>query len=487
MLNNLSTPHEYPGKLFVVEGIDGSGKTTQLALLAKWLSAAGLRVFVTEWNSSALVKAATKMGKKKNALTPTTFSLLHATDFADRLLYHIVPPLKAGMIVLADRYAYTAFARDVARGVDRRWVRDLYSFAVRPDLALYFRVPIDVSLDRLMARRVKLKFYEAGMDMGWSVNAQESFRMFQGKVLEEYDRLVDEFGLSVIDASLAITDQQQMVRNLVSRQLEKPTLEVGESVASRMRNRWQRADLRAHNGHIQPGRYYGHGLPYSPIEHYPGKIIAIEGTDGVGRSTQIRLLREWLEVQGYGVVETGWTRSALMQPTIELAKSSNTLNKLTFVLLYATDFADRLEKEIIPALKAGFVVLSDRYIFSALARAGVRGVDRAWLRSLYGFAIAPHLVFYLKIDVDTLIRRVLSARGMDFWESGMDLKGGDDIYDSFRSYQNKLLREYASMADEFGFRVLDARRPVDVLQEDLRRQVQAFLSSSDISDRRQAT
>jgi dTMP kinase len=136
------------------------------------------------------------------------------------------------------------------------------------------------------------------------------------------------------------------------------------------------------NGHIQAGRYYGHGLPYVPIDQYPGKIIAIEGTDGVGRSTQIRLLREWLEVQGYGVVETGWTRSALMQPTIELAKASNTLNKLTFVLLYATDFADRLEKEIIPALKAGFVVLSDRYIFSALARAGVRGVERAWLRSL---------------------------------------------------------------------------------------------------------
>ena len=224
MLNNLTNPHEYPGKLFVVEGIDGSGKTTQLALLAKWLSAEGHRVFVTEWNSSALVKAATKTGKKKNALTPMTFSLLHATDFADRLLYKIIPPLKAGMIVLADRYAFTAFARDVSRGVDRRWVRDLYSFAVRPDLAMYFRVPIDVSLDRLMARRVKMKFYEAGMDMGWSQNAAESFRIFQGKVLDEYDRLVDEFGLSVVDASLAITDQQQMVRNLVSHQLERPTL-----------------------------------------------------------------------------------------------------------------------------------------------------------------------------------------------------------------------------------------------------------------------
>jgi dTMP kinase len=203
-----------------VEGIDGSGKTTQLALLAKWLKNAGHPVFQTEWNSSALVKAATKTGKKKNALTPMTFSLLHATDFADRLLYNIIPPLKAGMIVLADRYTYTAFARDTARGVDRRWVRELYSFAVKPDLAVYFRVPIDVSLDRLMARRVKLKFYEAGMDMGWSAQPLESFRIFQGKVLDEYDRLVDEFGLSVVNAVGSITDQQRVFRRLVSQHLE---------------------------------------------------------------------------------------------------------------------------------------------------------------------------------------------------------------------------------------------------------------------------
>ncbi|HEY3886193.1 MAG TPA: hypothetical protein VGL62_13335, partial [Vicinamibacterales bacterium] len=176
------------------------------------------------------------------------------------------------------------------------------------------------------------------------------------------------------------------------------------------------------NGGGKPGAYYSYGIPYLSIADYPGKLIAIEGTDGVGRSTQIRLLREWLEVQGYGVIETGWTRSELMQPTINVAKASNTLNKLTFVLLYATDFADRLEKVIIPALRAGFIVLSDRYIFTALARAGVRGVDRVWLRDLYGFAIAPHLVFYLKIDERTLIRRVLQSRGMDYWESGMDLK-----------------------------------------------------------------
>jgi dTMP kinase len=191
-------------------------------------------VFVTEWNSSALVKAATKTGKKKNALTPMTFSLLHATDFADRLLYSIIPPLKAGMIVLADRYAYTAFARDTTRGVDPRWVRELYSFAVRPDLAVYFRVPIEVSVDRLLARRVKLKFYEAGMDMGWSTSPVESFRMFQGRVLEEYDRLVKEFGLDVIDASGSITEQQRAFRKLVTKHLagaaEEAEAETAETV-----------------------------------------------------------------------------------------------------------------------------------------------------------------------------------------------------------------------------------------------------------------
>lgn len=220
MLSNLTTPHTYPGRLFVVEGIDGSGKTTQLGLLAKWLAAGGHRVFVTDWNSSALVKAATKAGKKKATLTPMTFSLLHATDFADRLLYNIIPPLKAGMIVLADRYTYTAFARDAARGVDPRWVRELYSFAVRPDLAVYFRVPIEVSLDRLLARRVKLKFYEAGMDLGLSPSLVESFRLFQGRVLEEYDRIVDEFGLKMVDASGSITSQQREFRRLVADYLE---------------------------------------------------------------------------------------------------------------------------------------------------------------------------------------------------------------------------------------------------------------------------
>ncbi len=208
--------HQYPGKLFIVEGIDGSGKSTQISLLKKWLESQGFSVFFTEWNSSDLVKETTKEGKKKNLLTPTTFSLLHAADFADRLNYQIIPPLKAGMIVLADRYAYTAFARDTVRGVSPVWVRNLYSFAVKPDLAFYFDVPIQIACDRILQGRPELKFHEAGMDLGFSDDPKESFRIFQGKILEEYKKMTDEFGFDVLDATLDIHDQQEMVREKVS-------------------------------------------------------------------------------------------------------------------------------------------------------------------------------------------------------------------------------------------------------------------------------
>ena len=213
--HSLLRPHDLPGKLIVVEGIDGSGKSTQASLLEQWLGAQGVPVFFTEWNSSPLVKQATRRAKKKNLLTPTTFSLLHATDFGDRQSYQVIPPLKAGMVVIADRYAYTAFSRDVARGVDRRWVRDLYEFAIRPDVAFYFRVPIQVSLQRLLSARAKIKYYEAGMDTGLSTDPVRCFELFQQKVLDEYDRIADEFGLELIDATQSISAQQVAVRRVV--------------------------------------------------------------------------------------------------------------------------------------------------------------------------------------------------------------------------------------------------------------------------------
>src|ERR1700723_4031591 len=207
--------HRIPGRLFVVEGIDGSGKSTQLMLLHQWLKAEGYGVVFSEWNSSPLVKDTTKRGKKKQLLTPATFSLIHATDFADRTERNIIPLLKAGAVVLCDRYIYTAFARDVARGMDREWVRDLYGFAVQPTIAFYFRVPLETAIHLLLDARDGFKFYEAGMDLGLSDDAEESFRLFQGRIIDEYEKMIPEFGLTVIDATLPIGIQQTRVRQIV--------------------------------------------------------------------------------------------------------------------------------------------------------------------------------------------------------------------------------------------------------------------------------
>jgi dTMP kinase len=210
----------YPGRLFIVEGIDGSGKSTQLSLLHKWLEAKGYGVVFSEWNSSPLVKDTTKLGKKKKMLTPATFSLIHCTDFADRTEKSILPLLKAGAVVLCDRYVYTAFARDVARGMDRKWVRDLYDFAVKPTVAFYFRVPLETAIGRITAARDCLKYYEAGLDLGLGDDPVESFRIFQGRILDEYERMVPEFGLTVIDATLSVEAQQAQMRQITKRCLE---------------------------------------------------------------------------------------------------------------------------------------------------------------------------------------------------------------------------------------------------------------------------
>lgn len=210
----------YPGKLFVVEGCDGSGKSTQIYLLKKWLESKGFIVFFTEWNSSELVKSATKKAKKKNLLTPTTFSLMHASDFADRYEKLILPHLRAGYIVLCDRYIYTAFARDMARGCDSDWVRNVYDFAVNPTVTFYFRAPLDVSIGRILSGRPQLKYHEAGMDMGWSTDPVESFKIFQGIIKKNYDAMIEEHEFQVVDATLTIEEQQAMVRQVVTQKLE---------------------------------------------------------------------------------------------------------------------------------------------------------------------------------------------------------------------------------------------------------------------------
>lgn len=206
-----------------------------------------------------------------------------------------------------------------------------------------------------------------------------------------------------------------------------------------------------------------------------GSLIVIEGTDGVGRSSQIEELKPWLEVEGYGAVSTRWARSGLLQETINEAKAGHRLNPATFSLLYAADLADRLENEIIPALQAGKVVLADRYMYTAFARDKVMGSDPAWSRGLFGFALVPDLVLYLKIGLDSLIPRVLEGKGMNYWESGMHLALGEDIFESFRKYQRRLIHELNLLSTEFNFITLDARKPTDVIQRHLRDHIGRFL------------
>jgi dTMP kinase len=208
-------PHGQPGRLLVFEGLDGSGKSTQARLLLKWLQSRGYRVFFTEWNSSDLVSDTIRRGKKKGLLTPTTFSLLHAADFADRFERHILPPLRAGYIVICDRYVYTAFVRDAARGCDPMWVRSLYGFALPPDKTFYFQVPVHTSLKRKLASRQKISYYEAGMDLHLADDVTDSYERFQNRLKREYDKLAPRDGFVVINANRPVEEILTTVRKEV--------------------------------------------------------------------------------------------------------------------------------------------------------------------------------------------------------------------------------------------------------------------------------
>ena len=221
--------------------------------------------------------------------------------------------------------------------------------------------------------------------------------------------------------------------------------------------------------------FYGHGLPGVKHKSLPGKLIVLEGTDGVGRSTQVALLKEWLESEGYAVSATGLKRGKLAGKGIQQAMEGHTLSDTTMNLFYATDLVDRLKRDIIPALRAGFVVLTDRYIYSVIARALVRGGDPAWIRNVFGFALVPDIIFYLQADLAHLIPRVLNARGFDYWESGVDFLRGRDYYDSFVEYQTRLLAQFDAIADEFNFVRIDANRSIREVFQSLQAEIKELL------------
>ena len=212
---------------------------------------------------------------------------------------------------------------------------------------------------------------------------------------------------------------------------------------------------------------YGIRIPSINPADLTGWLIVIEGTDGVGRTTHVNLLRSYLERLGYAVAETGFNRSDLAGRGISRAKQGNTLGSNAFNLFYATDFADRLEQQIVPALRSGFVMITDRYLYSLIARAIVRGADPDWIKKVFAFALRPDAVFYLRIDVPELVPRVLASGGFDYWESGMDLPMGEDLYESFIRYQKRVIEELDALAREYDFHTIDATRPADEISEEL--------------------
>ncbi len=221
--------------------------------------------------------------------------------------------------------------------------------------------------------------------------------------------------------------------------------------------------------------FYGAGFPYREALDLSGKLIVLEGTDGVGRSTQISLLRRWLEESGYAVSDTGLRRSELTQAGLDEAKKGHTLSPITMSLFYAADFADRLENQIVPALQAGFVVLSDRYFYSTVARDTLRGLDHDWVRELYGIALKPDLVLYMKASVRELASRLIHGRGLNYWEAGMDLHIADNLYDSFIAYQLRVIKEFDKLAKEYNFVTVDANQSPDLIFEELKEHIQLLL------------
>ncbi|MDP9729091.1 dTMP kinase [Alicyclobacillus tolerans] len=435
----------YPGKLIIVEGTDGSGKSTQIALLKTWLEHQGYPVVFTEWNSSALVKSWTKKAKQQKQLSPATFHLIHGADFYERYERFILPLLRAGFIVLADRYIYTAFARDAARGCNRAWVHNTYRDVVRPALSLYFQTPLNVAVDRILVGRTELKYHEAGLDLGISDDPVESFKIFQGLVKQEYDRMADEEHLHVIDATLPIDVQQREVRRLT-----ESVLKNYEGLSALQLNTGKSAHFCNEAINLQQAfAFQNHKLP--------GKLIVIEGSDYSHHYQYSQKLKEFLEIQGYAVYSAGIKRSKLMRQAIDEAKEEQMVGPRTMALFYATDFFSELEHGILPALRAGMVVVADRYIFTLMARQLVRGEDSEWLHQLYQAAPKPDLALYLDSDATTLACRCLQQYGQLFyWEAGMDLAISPDALDSLLHYQNGLLAHYRKMANLYGMQMLPA-------------------------------
>ena len=441
----------YPGTLIAVDGVDGSGRATQLELLALWLQVQGYGVVSTAWNSSKLVARTIREARQQNSLTPLTYSILHATDVAARHEAEIIPALRAGYVVLVDRSIFTAFARDSARGVARDWLYILYAFGLRPDLSFYLRIDAARSIGRVAGIGGEASIDEA-IESASAGLVLDSFARFQERVISEYEHLVEPFDMLPIDATLPIKSQQDHLRDVVS------------------------ATLVARNGkHTSVLTPQSLSPPLDadvelPAHGLPGTLIVVEGGDRSGRSTQVRLLVEWLEKRGQAVVQTDWNTSPHISKAIHKAKADGALRPITYSLFYAADFADRVASVIMPALARGEVVVADRYVYTAFARDSARGADRRWLRALYAFAPRPDVVFYLRVPPGVTAQRApsVAVKARDAYELGLDLGLSLDPEQSFQLYQQQVFDELESLQASQQFVTLDGQQAVDEIQRVVR-------------------
>jgi dTMP kinase len=369
-------------------------------------------------------------------------------------------------------------------------------------------------LERILEGRPQLKYHEAGMDLGLSTDPYESFRKFQGMLNDEYHNIAPQYNFATIDATRRPDDQQQLVRDFIHQRIDlskhraRGRIRTQPGVlAPRIPERALKMALRDAPEDkpllsVSPPRdeltlkdagdmsfpfqsngtskcFFGRGIPKVNLAQLKGKLLVVEGADGSGRSTQIDLLHKHLEVLGYPTIDVGLKRSRLVSEELQEALLGNTLSPITMTLFYATDFADQLENSIIPALRAGFIVLADRYIYTLMAREVVRGMDRDWVRNVYNIALVPDAVFYLKVNPRVLAERNLMKSGMlDFWESGMDIERSGDMYQCFVDYQRKMHEEFHRMELEYRFETINGNRSPLVTHKELREKVERVLAGS---------
>jgi dTMP kinase len=390
------------GRLIVFEGLDGAGKTTQIDLLSSYLQQKGFPVVITRWNSSRLVSKAIKRAKKAQLLTPYLYSTLHAADFMYRLENIIVPSLYEGYCVIADRYAFTAFARDIARSVNRSWVEHIYKLAPKPDLAFFCKTTVEVTLERIIERSDdgEPSFYESGMDVIHNENPREAFREFQNRVQSEYDWICKDHGLIQIDTARSIEDVHRYVASIIEESIKTWNEEP--------RVRFSSSSPAAATGEVDSKRSLStqRSSPNFTSSHrYPGKLIVIEGVDKHATALQANLLYGELRARGYDV-RLALTGESWVGEVERKAVRKKVLSLSTKVLLSASEIALQYEQVLLPALSDGAGVVMDGYLAGVVARYSAHGMRNDWFHAMFEtFTVKPDTTFFLNAPLHDLMKK----------------------------------------------------------------------------------